>query len=56
MEIQKFYGAMSYYPMTFLDEPLKTEYKYKILTIIKKQMERRIFGDYSKIFFILTIS
>lgn len=53
MDIQKFYGALAYYPMTFLPKPLQVHYKYTILKIVKEQMDRRVYNDYSKYFLYL---
>lgn len=48
LELQLFFGIMAYKPMTFLEEPLKTEYKYKIMSIVEEQMSRREYDDYTK--------
>lgn len=55
IEIQAFYSALLYYPMTFLPEKEKTEYKYKILSLVEEQMQRRRYKDYSKYFLYLSL-
>jgi hypothetical protein len=54
MKIQRFYGIMGYYPMTFLKGSIYTEYTYKIWESIKTLMERNKLNSYSKYYFYLT--
>lgn len=54
MKIQRFYGIMGYYPMTFLKGALYTDYDYKVWVVIKSLMERDKLNSYSKYYFYLS--